>query len=252
MDEITARRARSFGPIATTYARVRPGYPRAAVEWVLADHDRPGNSARCVVDLGAGTGALTTGLVAMGLDVVAVEPDPAMRAVLEERVPGAEVRAGSAESLPLDDGEADAVLGGQMWHWVHLDDAVAEVARVLRPGGTFGLLWNFRDERVPWMAELGAILGGDDVHGGPAQVLLPPGAPFTARAARDFPWAQELARGDVVDLISTRSQVQVMPKDERTVVLAKVAELVDSHPAVASRARVEIPYVTSCWKATRT
>jgi SAM-dependent methyltransferase len=252
VDELTARRARSFGPIAALYDRVRPGYPADAVLWVLADHERPGNAARRVLDIGAGTGALTRGLVAMGLDVVAVEPDPAMRAVLEERVPGADVRAGSAEDLPVDDGEVDAVLGGQMWHWVDLEPAVTEMARVLRPGGTFGLLWNFRDERVGWMAELGAILGGDDVHGGPAQVMLPPGAPFTARAARDFRWSQELARADIVDLISTRSHVQVLPDSERAALLDKVGNLVDLHPAVAHQARVEIPYVTSCWRATRT
>ena len=252
MDELTARRARSFGPIAATYARVRPGYPAAAVEWVLADHERPGNAATRVLDIGAGTGALTRGLVALGLDVVAIEPDPDMRAVLEDRVPGASVLAGSAEDVPLDDGAVDAVLGGQMWHWVDLERAVSEVARVLRPGGTFGLLWNFRDESVPWMAELGAILGGDDVHAGPAQVVLPPGAPFTARAARDFRWSQELARADVVDLVSTRSHVQVLPEGERRALLAKVADLVETHPAVACHARVEIPYVTSCWRATRT
>jgi len=252
VDELTARRARSFGPIADIYDRVRPGYPADAVTWLLADHERPGNPAKRVLDIGAGTGALTRDLVAMGLDVVAVEPDPAMRAVLGERVPAADVRAGSAEDVPLDDGEVDAVLGGQMWHWVDLEPAVAEVARVLRPGGTLGLLWNFRDEHVPWMAELGAILGGDDVHGGPAQVVLPPGAPFTARAARDFPWSQQLARRDVVDLVSTRSHVQVLPDDERAELLQKIGALVDSHPAVAQRARIEVPYVTSCWRATRT
>jgi SAM-dependent methyltransferase len=252
VDELTARRARSFGPIATTYDRVRPGYPPDAVAWVLADHERPGNAAKRVLDLGAGTGALTRAVVSLGLDVVAVEPDPAMRAVLETRVPRADVRPGSAESLPLEDGSVDAVLGGQMWHWVHLEEAVPEVARVLRPGGTLGLLWNFRDERVPWMADLGAILGGEDVHGGPAQVVLPQGAPFTARAARDFTWNHELARSDVVELVSTRSLVQVMPDQERADLLAAVAQLVDTNAALANLARVEIPYVTSCWRATRT
>jgi SAM-dependent methyltransferase len=252
VDEITARRARSFGPIATTYDRVRPGYPHDAVEWLLADHSRPGNGASLVLDLGAGTGALTRDLVALGHKVVAVEPDPEMRSVLMRRLPGTDVRAGSAEDLPLGDGEIDAVLGGQMWHWVHLDRAVPEVARVLRPGGTLGLLWNFRDEHVPWMAELGAILGGDDVHGGPAQVVLPEGAPFTARAARDFPWAQELVPGDIVDLVATRSHVQVMAPDQRDALLAKVATLVATHSALSHQDRIRVPYVTSCWRATRT
>jgi hypothetical protein len=126
------------------------------------------------------------------------------------------------------------------------------VARVLRPGGTFGLLWNLRDERVPWIAELGTVFGGEDVHGRSAgEVLLPSGAPFTATAARDFRWSQELAPTDIVDLVATRSQVQVLPQAERSAVLARVGDFVASHPAVAGRGRIVVPYLTSCWRATR-
>ena len=252
MDELTARRAKSFGPVAAVYDRVRPGYPPDGVSWLLEQSSGTARtSRRRVLDLGAGTGALTRDLVARGLDVVAVEPDPHMRAVLEERVPTADVRGGTAEELPLDDGDVDVVLGAQMWHWVQLDRATAEVARVLRHGGTLGLLWNLRDERVPWMAELGAVFGGEDVHGGAARVALPPGAPFTATAARDFRWSQELAPTDIVDLVATRSHVQVLADDERSRVLARVGDFVESHPAVAGRGRIVVPYVTSCWRATR-
>ncbi|HEY5023885.1 MAG TPA: class I SAM-dependent methyltransferase [Acidimicrobiales bacterium] len=256
MDELTARRAKSFGPVAATYDRVRPGYPPDGVSWLLEEAAAAGIARarrRRVLDLGAGTGALTRDLVARGLDVVAVEPDPHMRAVLETRVGRAEVRAGSAEDLPVEDGDVDVVIGAQMWHWVDTGRAAAEVARVLRPGGTLGLLWNLRDERVPWMAELGSVFGGDDVHHRhAADVTLPAGAPFTATAARDFRWSQELAPRDIVDLVATRSQVQVLPDDERAAVLARVGDFVASHPAVAGRGRIVVPYVTSCWRATRT
>jgi SAM-dependent methyltransferase len=259
MDELTARRAKSFGPVAATYDRVRPGYPPDGVAWLLESSAASrlgaasgGAPRRRVLDLGAGTGALTRDLVSRGLDVVAVEPDPHMRAVLEARVSRADVRAGSAEDLPLDDGDVDVVLGAQMWHWVELTKATAEVARVLRPGGTFGLLWNLRDEREPWMAELGSVFGGEDVHGrSAAQVVLPAGAPFTATAARDFRWSQELAPTDIVDLVATRSQVQVLPDAERAAILGRVGDFVASHPAVAGRGRIVVPYVTSCWRATR-
>ena len=263
MDELTARRAKSFGAVAATYDRVRPGYPPDGVSWLLAESESAGatgaSALRAVTDsprtrvleIGAGTGALTRDLVGRGLEVVAVEPDPHMRAVLEARVPGADVRAGQAEDLPAADGEVDVVLGAQMWHWVRLDEAAAEVARVLRPGGTLGLLWNLRDEGVPWMAELGRVFGGEDAHRGGSQVRMPPGAPFTATAARDFRWSQDLAPADVVDLVATRSHVQVLPDDERTALLARVADFVASHPAVAGRVRIVIPYVTSCWRATR-
>jgi SAM-dependent methyltransferase len=257
VDELTARRAKSFGPVAATYDRVRPGYPPDGVSWLLEPAAatapvRPEGRRSRVVDLGAGTGALTRALVGRGLDVIAVEPDPGMRAVLESRLPNVDVRAGRAEELPLEDGGADVVLGAQMWHWVQLEEATAEVARVLRPGGTLGLLWNLRDEAVPWMAELGAFFGGEDVHSRPAQVVLPEDAPFTATAARDFRWSQELAPSDVVDLVATRSHVQVLPDQERARVLSRVVDFVQSHPAVAGRGRIVIPYVTSCWRATRT
>lgn len=256
MDELTARRAKSFGPVAATYDRVRPGYPPDGVSWLLEEAAAAGIARagrRRVLDLGAGTGALTRDLVSRGLDVVAVEPDPHMRAVLESRVPRADVRAGSAEELPVEDRDVDVVIGAQMWHWVDAGRATAEVARVLRPGGTLGLLWNLRDERVPWMAELGSVFGGDDVHHRhAADVTMPPGAPFTAAAARDFRWSQELAPTDIVDLVATRSHVQVLPDAERAEVLARVGDFVASHPAVAGRGRIVVPYVTSCWRATRT
>jgi SAM-dependent methyltransferase len=255
MDELTARRAKSFGPVAATYDRVRPGYPPDGVSWLLEEAAAAGTARarrRRVLEIGAGTGALTRDLVARGLEVVAVEPDPHMRAVLESRVPRADVRAGSAEELPVEDGDVDVVIGAQMWHWVDVARATAEVARVLRPGGTLGLLWNLRDERVEWMAELGTVFGGDDVHNRhAAEVSLPAGAPFTAAAARDFRWSQELAPTDIVDLVATRSQVQVMADTERSEVLARVGDFVASHPAVAGRGRIVVPYVTSCWRATR-
>ena len=246
MDEFTRRRASAFGAVADTYARVRPRYPREAVAWLLPDE------VRRVVDIGAGTGALSATLVALGLDVVAVEPDPEMRRVLQSKVPGVTVRAGRAEELPVEDGEVDAVLGGQMWHWVEAEQGAAEAARVLRPGGVLGLLWNLRDERVPWMAALGALVHGEDRTGGRGERMpLPDNAPFDAAAVRQFPWQQELAPWDLVDLMATRSHVQVLPEEERLDVLERVAELTRTHPDLASRSVVEVPYVTMCFRAVR-
>jgi SAM-dependent methyltransferase len=244
--ETRRRRADSFGPVAETFARVRPGYPAEAIAWILP------KGARRVLDLGAGTGALSGELVALGYEVVAVEPDPQMRRVLEQRVPAAHVRDGRAEELPIDTGAVDAVLGAQMWHWVEPERAVAEVARVLPPGGTLGLLWNLRDERVPWMAALGALVQGKDVSGAiEGRPMLPKGSPFEGGAVRHFPWTQELAPSDVVDLMATRSQVQVLAEPDQRAVLDRIAELVRTHPDLAGRSVVEVPYVTSCFRAVR-
>lgn len=136
-----SEQALSFGSAAAAYDDLRPGYPAATVQWAL------GSDPRRVIDLGAGTGKLTGTLALAGHDVVAVEPDPLMRAQLALSVPGTRVLAGSGEEVPLPDASVDAVLAAQAWHWMDHPRAAVEIARVLRPGGHLVLLWNVRD---PW------------------------------------------------------------------------------------------------------
>jgi ubiquinone/menaquinone biosynthesis C-methylase UbiE len=94
-----------------------------------------------VLDLAAGTGKLTRPLLAAGLEVIAVEPVPEMRAALPA---GARAREGTAEAIPLEDAAVDGVTVGQAFHWFDGDAALGEIARVLRPGGALALLWNRR------------------------------------------------------------------------------------------------------------
>ena len=152
----------SFGAEADLYERARPSYPPEAAGWMLGE-----NPLR-VVDLGAGTGKFTRVVAALGHQVIAVEPDPGMRARLAERSPGVAVLAGSAEAIPLEDGSVDAVVAAQSFHWFDSAEARAEIARVLRPGGVFAPIWNVRDDSVPWVAELGRrVLEGDRERGRP-------------------------------------------------------------------------------------
>src|SRR4051794_1947800 len=148
MVKANADQAASFGLAAREYERGRPGYPEAALDWLLPP------DARDVVDLGAGTGKLTRQLAGRNLHVVAVEPSDGMRAELARALPDATALPGAAERIPLPDASADAVLVAQAWHWVDAEAAVPEVVRVLRPGGRLGLLWNLRDETVDWVAAL--------------------------------------------------------------------------------------------------
>ena len=147
-------RAASFARVADAYERARPGYPADAVLWLA------GETPCDVVDLGAGTGKLTRSLAALGHHVVAVEPLAEMLDRLRAAVPGATAVVGSAESMPLPDASVDVVACAQAFHWFDPGPALAEMARVLRPGGRIALVWNVRDERVPWVDEMSDAMVG--------------------------------------------------------------------------------------------
>jgi len=165
-----SERARSFDSVAADYERHRPEYPQSALLWLAERLDlAPG---RRVLDLGAGTGKLTRGLLALGLAVVAVEPGAAMLGQLRGALPGVEAHEGSAEAIPLPDASVDAAVAGQAYHWFDPERAVPELHRVLRAGGGVGLLWNWWDMRDPLQARLVELLG-----------LAP------AAGAADLPWA---------------------------------------------------------------
>ena len=119
----------------------RPQWPEELLDRVIGQLGLPRDAA--VLDLGAGTGKLTRSLVPRFARVVAVEPDDAMREVLEEVVPGAESFAGDAEAIPLPDGDVDAVFSAEAFHWFASDRSVAEIGRVLRPSGGLVILWNY-------------------------------------------------------------------------------------------------------------
>ena len=136
MEQLDLTRALTFGRLAADYARFRPSYPREAVDWLVPD------GATRVADVGAGTGQLTARLLERGLAVDAVEPDAAMLAELRRSCPGATAHHAGVEALPLPDASVDAVLVATAWHWFPFEEAVAEVRRVLRPGGWLGLVWN--------------------------------------------------------------------------------------------------------------
>ncbi|WP_189925649.1 class I SAM-dependent methyltransferase [Kitasatospora xanthocidica] len=231
-------RARSFGVAAAAYQAGRPGYPQALIGSAVP------REARRVLDLGAGTGKLTRLLVDAGLDVVAVEPDGGMRAQLAAAVPKAAVRAGSAERVPLPDGSVDAVVVAQAWHWFDPAVAVPEIARVLAPGGTLALVWNVRDESEPWAAELGALMHRSTRQRIDTEPVLP--APFGAPERLEIRWEHATTRAGIVDMVASRSYVIALPEPERARLLADVERLLVTHPDLAGRDAIALPYVTRC------
>lgn len=137
--------ATAFEQVVDDYDAGRPGYPEALYAAL------PPLAGLRVLELGAGTGLGTDGLVRAGADVVATDLGPRMLARLHRRHPGVPVAVARAEALPLAGGSVDAVCGAQVWHWVDVPVAAAEVRRVLRPGGWLAVWWNdAADAGEPW------------------------------------------------------------------------------------------------------
>ena len=163
-----------------------------------------------MLDLGAGTGKLTTRLVERGLNVFAVDPIPEMLELLSTSLPDTPALLGTAEEIPLPDDSVDAVLVAQAWHWFDPERAVKEVARVLRPGGRLGLVWNTRDERLGWVKDLGRIIGHEDDPFN-NKVTLP--EPFTDVERHQVEWTSYLTPQALIDLVASRSYCITSPDE---------------------------------------
>lgn len=241
-----ATRAASFSVGADNYAAVRPSYPDQAVDFLLPA------GARRVLDLAAGTGKLTASLVARNLDVVAVEPSTPMLARLQATLPGVETHVATAEAIPLPEASVDAVVVGQAWHWFDEGAASAEAARVLRQGGTLGIVWNDRDTSVDWVARFGEILHrGDRLEPGADHVAPRLGPEYGDVEHEVVSWADVVPTSSLRPLAASRSYLLTLPETEREELLTAVDELVATHPDLAGRDTVALPYVTTAYRATR-
>jgi SAM-dependent methyltransferase len=236
-------RARSFGPVAERYDRIRPRYPEAAIRWILGD------APLTVVDLGAGTGILTRQLVALGHRVIPVEPDPGMRERLVAAAGAPQPLAGSAEEIPLPDAQADAVVAGQAYHWFDPARAHPEIARVLKPGGVFGPLWNDRDEDVSWVTALSRVA----IDRPPAKEPPPvEGGPwFTPVERAEFRHSVAHTPDTLVELMRSRSYYLTATRARQAGMDAAIRHLCATHLELAGRAEFDLPYVTRTYRTYR-
>jgi SAM-dependent methyltransferase len=156
----------------------------------------------------------------------------------------------------LPEASVDAVTVGQAFHWFRGREALAEIHRVLRPSGRLGLIWNFRDEAVPWVAELTRIM---EPHRGSA----PRAAAGTWREAFErtalfgplerasFRHIHRLTPDGVVARVASVSFVAALAEPERATVLESVRELLARDPDTRGRAEVELPYRTDVYWCAR-
>jgi SAM-dependent methyltransferase len=247
----------SFGAAATAYAEHRPDYAQAAVRWAL--ELAPGLR---VLDLGAGTGKLTATLVGLGADVVAVEPDSAMRAELCRALPAVRALPGSAEAIPLPDASVDAVLAGNALHWFDMAVAGPEIARVLAPGGILAGLWNVMDDRVDWVAALEQVSGSAAIgprdtlsnwRAATADIRIPstgPGARFSSPEQAEFPHGQRRSADSLVATLATRAGMLVMPEPDRAATLGRIRAFLAGSPETAD-GEFTLPMLTGVLRVRR-
>jgi len=234
---------RGFGLAADLYERGRPDYPAPAIAWLVERLGlRPG---RTVVDLAAGTGKLTRVLIPSGAEVIAVEPIPQMRALIR----GARVLEGTAERMPLPDESVDAVTVGQAFHWFRDEEALAEIHRVLRPGGGIGLVWNTRDVTDPVQVAVSEIIDplGHETprrHKRDWRKIVDASGLFTPAELTTFPHEQVVDEDGLVERFLSISFVAAAPPDVRADVEARLRAL-----ARERGARIRLPYVTEVYVA---
>jgi SAM-dependent methyltransferase len=222
-----------FARSVEAYERARPEYPPQAIAWLARELEL--RAGRTVVDLAAGSGKLTRPLAALGCEVIAIEPVAEMRAAIG---PAARALDGTAEAIPLPDDSADAVTVGQAFHWFDGPAALAEIERVLRPGGALALVWNRRpvESSALWAAISDLIAPyRDDApsHGSGAWR-----ATFAGRelAERRFEFSQHLDDDGLVDRVGSISFIAALDDARRAPLLERVRALADDRP-------VDVPYV---------
>jgi len=221
-------RSRSFESAPAEYERHRPEYPQEGLRWA-AERFRLEPGAR-VLDIGAGTGKLTRGLVALGFEVAAVEPGGPMLAQLRLAVHETEAFEGQAESIPLHDASIDAAFAGQAYHWFERERALPELHRVIRPGGGLALLWNWWDERDPLQRELAELIGFAGHE--PYRDDELPGEPWFRESGRTVvETLQDSSPDALAGYFSTASAFLIAEPEEREASLRAIHELASRYGA---------------------
>lgn len=244
-----ATAAKGFAKRVPEYEAGRPEYPDALLD------DLPLAEARVVLDLGAGTGKFTKILAARIAEsrgphtprLFAVEPVREMADRLAERGLAVELRAGSAEAIPLPDGSVDLVCCAQSFHWFDYEPASAEIDRVLAPDGYLALIWNLRDERVPWVAALTRLFdrhaGGTRRYGTGAWRRILEDPRFRLERMTRHGFSYRMGRGGLYDRVFSTSFIAAMPPAEQAAVREEVDRLMTGHPEILASGMVEFPYV---------
>jgi len=226
---------------ADVYAQSRPGYPDLVIRY-LAESLAIGTDST-ILDLGAGTGKLTRSLVPLAGSVIAVEPVKAMREILSEKVPEAEILDGTAESIPLYDQSVDAVTVGQAFHWFHGTEALGEIGRVLRSSGRLGLIWNVRDLATPAHGGIEEIItpyraGKGNFDSGGWRIAFDQSSRFGRLHTEKFSHEHWVDRVGFINLVNSISYMGALPDSESSLISLRVGDLFDRLAGNADQIRL--------------
>lgn len=253
MTDIHHSARQGFAVGAATYVAGRPDYPPEIADWLRVSLGL-GLDKR-VIEIGAGTGKFLPSLIAIGATVVAIEPVDAMRRQLEANFPAIRAETGRAEAIPLGDASADAVVCAQAFHWFASAQTLAEIHRVLKPGGRLGLVWNVRDQSVAWVAALTAIMapyvGDTPRHDSGAWRAVFPAPGFGPLSETRFRHVHTGRPDDViVARIMSVSFIAALGDRERADVEQAVRAVIAATPELHGE-RVSFPYETRAYACQR-
>lgn len=237
----------SYFKSADAFATGRPGYPAEANDWLIKDLKLKHHSV--VLDLGAGTGKFTPRLLDIGAQVIAVEPDQTLRERFHARYPEIQLLDATAEDIPLKSGSVDAVVCAHSFHWFANAQAMAEIHRVLKPGGRLGMIWNLRDTSVDWVAQVAAVVNSvaadnPRYYSGEWRKVFPYSgfSPLNERHLRHGHTG--LPEDVIINRVKSISFVANLPAEQQDRVFAEIREIVARHPELAGQESITVPYDT--------
>lgn len=242
-------RATSFGSAADDYARYRPAPPVEATMWAV------GSSPGLVIDLAAGTGNVAQQLLSTAESIVAVDIDPRMLVTLGRRLPGVTRVAARGEKLPFVTAAAGAVVISSAWHWLDPEQAWPEMARVIKPGGTFAVVQSGPDRSVPWVDDVLSArrrrrIGGRS--GDRRRVQPPDGMPFSPVEERSFTATVPYEVANLPGLATSYSGAIVLSVEKRHAIMEVVAARAAAHPEISAATKVDLPLRCRVWRTRRT
>ncbi|CAB61775.1 Methyltransferase [Schizosaccharomyces pombe] len=242
---------RTFKTDIADYETARPDYPPQITEWLNDEFSV--NETSTILELGAGSGKLTPRIIAsQPKEIIAVDTYVEMLDVLKKKFPNVDCRVGSAMAIPLEDESVDLVACGQCFHWFANEEALKEIYRVLKPNGKLALIWNIRDNSVPWVEKCSQLL--EKCRGGPLNMFekaaeLFPGYGFTELKQSLFTSAKKYSIEDLHRLMNSFSSINRLPVEEKEKMHAELDEIIKTIPRAQNTDQVDFNILTVAYSS---